>query len=170
MDINTKYVIGIVVSALVLVGIFLFINSKTNGVAIKDNPELDSLAMCIKDKGTIFYGAFWCPHCKATKEMFGSGAKYLPYKECSTADGASQVKECTDKGVEGYPTWVFADGTRLSGETTLNTLSLRTGCPLPPDLSDGTPDASSGSSSPAVSGASTTPVSTGASSPIKLQL
>lgn len=92
--------------------------------------QYDNLAQCIKDSGTTFYGAFWCPHCQATKAMFGKSARLLPYVECSTPDGKSQLPVCTDQGVQGYPTWVFPDGSRLTGEQTLQTLAEKTSCPL----------------------------------------
>ncbi len=93
--------------------------------------------MCLKDKGATFYGAFWCPHCKAQKKLFGSSAKYLPYIECSTADASGQTKECIDKKIEGYPTWELADGTRIPNDSVdgagvkLETLAEKTGCQLP---------------------------------------
>ncbi len=93
--------------------------------------KLDTLATCIKDAGAIFYGAFWCPHCQNQKAMFGSSAKLLPYIECSTPDGNSQLPVCTEAGVTGYPTWKFADGTTRSGEVELLELSEITNCPLP---------------------------------------
>jgi len=93
--------------------------------------KLDAFATCIKDSGAKFYGAFWCPHCQNQKALFGSSAKLLPYIECSTPDGKGQLSVCTDVGVEGYPTWVFASGTRESGEVLLERLSELTNCPLP---------------------------------------
>jgi len=92
---------------------------------------LDGFAQCLKDKGALFYGAFWCPHCQNQKKMFGRSEKLLPYVECSTADGRSQLPVCAEKKIEGYPTWVFTDATRESGEVPLETLSAKTGCPLP---------------------------------------
>lgn len=92
--------------------------------------QLDSFAQCIKDKGIIFYGAFWCPHCQATKSLFGNSAKLLPYVECSTADGQGQLQVCKDKGIKSYPTWVRPDGTTITGEHTLQELSDFSGCPL----------------------------------------
>jgi thiol-disulfide isomerase/thioredoxin len=92
--------------------------------------KYDTLAQCINDSGATFYGAFWCPHCQATKAMFGKSAKLLPYVECSTPDGKNQLSICTDKDIKGYPTWVFADGTRASGEQTMQVLAEKTGCPL----------------------------------------
>ena len=91
----------------------------------------DVLATCIKNSGAVFYGTFWCPHCQATKNLFGSSASLLPYVECSTADGKGQTQICIDKNIQGYPTWIFADGTSLSGEQTLQTLANKTSCTLP---------------------------------------
>lgn len=93
--------------------------------------KYDGLATCIKDSGTTFYGAFWCPHCQAQKALFGTAEKLLPYVECSTPDGSSQTQVCTDAKVTGYPTWVFKDGSRLSGEVSLADLAQKTSCVLP---------------------------------------
>lgn len=93
--------------------------------------KLDTFAQCLKDEGAVFYGAFWCPHCQATKGLFGRSAKLLPYVECSTADGQGQTQACADKGISNYPTWEFADGSRLTGERTLQELAEKTGCQLP---------------------------------------
>lgn len=91
----------------------------------------DDFAICLKDKGAVFYGAFWCGHCNNTKEMFGSSVKFLPYVECSTDNGKGQVQICTDKKIEGYPTWEFSDNSRELGEVSLEKLSEKTGCILP---------------------------------------
>jgi thiol-disulfide isomerase/thioredoxin len=92
---------------------------------------LDTFASCLSASGTKFYGAFWCPHCQSQKALFGRSTRLLPYVECSTPDGKSQLPICTDAGVTGYPTWVFADGTRESGEFSLKHLSEKTQCALP---------------------------------------
>lgn len=93
--------------------------------------QYDQFATCIKDSGTTFFGAFWCPHCRNQKALFGSSAKLLPYKECSTPDGKGQLTVCNDAGIESYPTWQFPDGSRRSGEVSLEDLSELTNCPLP---------------------------------------
>jgi thiol-disulfide isomerase/thioredoxin len=97
--------------------------------------KYDAFAMCLKDKGATFYGAFWCPHCQAQKKLFGTSARLLPYVECSTADAQGQTQICIDKKIEGYPTWELADGTRLPVENeagvTLATLAAKTSCELP---------------------------------------
>ena len=109
----------------ILGGTIYFLNRE------KGPGPLDSLAQCIKDSGAIFYGAFWCPHCQAQKASFGSSEKLLPYIECSTPDGNSQVALCASKGIKGYPTWVYSDGSVETGEQTPAHLAEKTGCEMP---------------------------------------
>ncbi len=91
----------------------------------------NSFAQCLGEKGATFYGAFWCPHCTDQKKLFGRSAKHLPYVECSTPNGQGQTRACTEKGVSGYPTWEFADGSRESRVLRLEELAEKTGCVLP---------------------------------------
>ncbi len=96
----------------------------------KNQPgEFDEFATCIKDSGTIFYGAFWCPHCQTQKALFGKSADLLPYVECSTPS-KSQNKICNDAGIESYPTWKFPDGTIATGEKSFQELSDKTKCEI----------------------------------------
>ncbi|ETB64188.1 TPA: thioredoxin [Candidatus Nomurabacteria bacterium] len=121
-----RFILFIILLVLIVgaVGVFANMGSKKSG-------KLDGFAQCLVSSGAKFYGTFWCPHCQSQKKMFGSSAKYLPYIECSTPNGAGQLDVCKENGIEGYPTWVFADGSRLSGELPLQTLSEKTSCPLP---------------------------------------
>jgi len=91
-------------------------------------------ARCIKASGAIFYGAFWCPHCENEKKLFGDSAQFLPYVECSTPDGRNQSQVCKDASVKNYPTWVFGDGSRLTGEVPLGQLAEKTGCAMPTSI------------------------------------
>ena len=77
------------------------------------------------------YGAFWCPHCKAQKELFGDSWQFVTYVECSLPNEQGQTEFCRQMGIEGYPTWEFPDGSRQSGEVPFSQLSERSGCPLP---------------------------------------
>ncbi len=100
----------------------------------QDNPReaaLVEFAKGLKDKGVVFYGAFWCPHCQNQKKLFGSAAKHLPYVECSTPDGKSMTQQCKEKKIDGFPTWDFSDGSRASGELSLQELSEKSGVVLP---------------------------------------
>lgn len=111
--------------------------------------KLDAFATCLKDKGAIFYGAFWCPHCQNQKALFGASAKLLPYVECSTPDGRGRLPICDDAGVTGYPTWDFADGSRLTGEISLQELAEKTSCVLPSGEDETSAPIEEGVSSPA---------------------
>jgi hypothetical protein len=119
--------------AVLLLGLFVFLG--TSGGFTKPAPLEDAavtaFAQCLGEKGAIFYGAFWCPHCQAQKKLFAGSDKALPYVECSTPDGQGQTALCREKGVESYPTWIFADGSRVTGEQTFETLAAKTGCALP---------------------------------------
>lgn len=93
--------------------------------------KLDSFAQCLSEKGAMFYGAFWCPHCRDQKLLFGKSQKLMPYTECSTPDSKSQLPICIEKKITIYPTWEFADGTRKEGVLPLEELATITGCVLP---------------------------------------
>jgi thiol-disulfide isomerase/thioredoxin len=132
MDNNVKIFISIV--GLLILGVLMTVMLRSNTEPIGPG-KYDVFAQCLKDKGAIFYGAFWCPHCQAQKKLFGSSAKLLPYVECSTANGSGQLQICKDKNISNYPTWELADGTRLPTENsagvTLETLAAKTSCELP---------------------------------------
>jgi thiol-disulfide isomerase/thioredoxin len=128
MDNNVKIFVSII--GVLILGTIATVLLKSN--ATPPGPgKYDTFAQCLKDKGAVFYGAFWCPHCQATKKLFGSSAKLLPYVECSNPDGQSQNQTCNDKKIASYPTWEFADGSRLTGELTLQQLADKTSCVLP---------------------------------------
>ena len=130
MEKNAKIFVSIiVVLVLGILGIILW-QSKGGATSVPSG-KYDTFAQCLKDKNAIFYGAFWCPHCQATKKMFGSSAKFLPYVECSTPDATAQTQACLDKKITTYPTWIFADGSELNGETTFQQLADKTSCVLP---------------------------------------
>ena len=122
---------GVMIFWLVLLALIV-IGVGTSFYAGTQPGKLDSFTQCLKDKGMVFYGAFWCSHCQATKKMFGRSAKLLPYVECSTTDGKEQLQVCKDKGIQSYPTWTFPNATStLTGERTLQELALASGCTLP---------------------------------------
>ena len=90
----------------------------------------DALAQCLTDKGVKMYGAWFCPHCAAQKEAFGTAFHYVTYVECAAAD-KSELQVCKDAGIKGYPTWIYPDGTKLDGEQPLTKLAEKAGCEAP---------------------------------------
>lgn len=126
MNKGTIVIAGVAVAMVALIG-FVAMNNDTASVPGK----LDTFAQCLGEKGVTFYGAFWCPHCQEQKRDFGTSAKLLPYVECSLPDGRTRTPICIEKGIESYPTWDFADGTRVTGNMKLEELRDKTGCELP---------------------------------------
>ncbi len=116
-----SWIFTILAVAAIVVGIFIYSNKPG---------QYDTFAMCVANSGTKFYGAFWCPHCQAQKALFGASAKKLPYVECSTPNGQGQTQACIDKDIKSYPTWEFADGTRHTGEISMEDLASSTACAL----------------------------------------
>ena len=127
---NNRVKIFILVIVLLILGTVVLAMTSDHSSAGAPG-KYDQFAQCLQEKGAKFYGAFWCPHCQAQKKMFGTSAKYLPYVECSTADGNGQTQVCIDNKVASYPTWEFTDGSRLTGEIPLTTLAEKTSCVLP---------------------------------------
>lgn len=107
-------------AVLVAVAVLYF----SNPVARVD-ANVETFAQCLTQKGAAMYGADWCSHCQNQKRAFGSAFKHVEYVQCP-----HNQQLCTEKGVTGYPTWLFPDGTRLTGEQTLEQLSRSSGCEL----------------------------------------
>lgn len=84
------------------------------------------LAKCLKENGAKLYAAEWCGHCKKQKAAFGDGLEYLDFTEC--AEGDDWAQDCKDADITSVPTWIFADGTRQSGNTALDKLASLSGC------------------------------------------
>ena len=90
-------------------------------------------AQCLTNKNVTMYGAYWCPHCANQKKLFGTqGFEKVKYVECAVGGPSAQPVLCTEKKIEGYPTWIFPDGSRLQGEISLEELSKKGVCSLPP--------------------------------------
>ena len=124
----------------ILIGFFVLVAGCTDGnsgINPGTNPPanavvaspMDDFAKCLTEKGAKFYGASWCPHCKDQKDSFGSSLQYVKYIECATSSG--QTMECDAAGVDRYPTWIFADGSKLTGNLPFDALASKTGCTAP---------------------------------------
>lgn len=86
-----------------------------------------ALSRCLAARGATMYGAAWCSHCQRQKQLFGPAFANVPYVECP-----EQPERCVALQVHGYPTWVFADGTRVEGVQTLPQLAQAAGCASKP--------------------------------------
>jgi hypothetical protein len=123
MKTSTSYYVAIGIVIVALVGYFVM---KPLGPG-----QYDEFAQCLTEKGAVMYGAYWCPHCLNQKKMFGRSWQFVNYVECDRRGDNANPELCAANNVEGYPTWIFADGTRLTGELSLKVLGDKTGCDLP---------------------------------------
>src|SRR5665811_873658 len=70
---NMKIFVSVII--ILILGVAMTIlTRRTNAPEVPG--QYDEFAQCIKDSGTVFYGAFWCSHCQAQKKMFGSSADF----------------------------------------------------------------------------------------------
>ncbi|MBC8353054.1 MAG: tandem-95 repeat protein [Planctomycetes bacterium] len=103
--------------------------------------DLVAFAQALADSGTRFYGAAWCPHCTAQKELFEDGGDFLPFIEVTNldnpvtlnaaGDGTDTTLNPSGVAINSFPTWEFPDGSRLEGEQSLATLAQRSGVAIP---------------------------------------
>ena len=102
-------------------------------VALAEDKNHDAFAQCLTKKQVTMYGAFWCPHCKDQKELFGRSFVYINYVECAVPGEPPNVQTpvCRDKQIRKYPTWIFPDGERIEAIQTMEQLSQKSGCKLP---------------------------------------
>jgi hypothetical protein len=120
----------LIISGAVIISIAILILAViNNGNKVTIPGQYDNFAQCLAEKGATMYGAEWCPHCKDQKAAFGDSFKYIKYVECP-----DNIKLCIDKGVQGYPTWLFTGTTTqvegFEGNKTMQELAKVTGCQL----------------------------------------
>ena len=83
-------------------------------------PEQLALAEHLRQRGAVFYGAWWCSHCFHQKNLFGTEAgRLLPYVECDKEEAGRQ--RCAAANVGAYPTWVLG-GERKEGVQSMKEL------------------------------------------------
>ncbi len=91
--------------------------------------EYDDFAKCLTKNDVKMYGAYWCPHCKDQKELFGNSFKYITYVECARSDGLGQTDACNEEGITAYPTWKV-NGKLEVGGLSIGDLSSKSGCSI----------------------------------------
>jgi hypothetical protein len=89
--------------------------------------EQRALSEWLRQRGVIFYGAWWCPACFQQKNLFGKEAgNRLPYVECDKEESGRQ--QCQAATVRAYPTWVMGSQ-RLEGVQSIEQLRRWSGFP-----------------------------------------
>ncbi len=130
---NNSFKIIIVILVIVVLAIVVVLAKNTDPQEVVTlTPELEAFNNCLADSGAKFYGAIWCPHCAEQKEILGYTKFQTPptYIECSPVQGAPLLAECQAAGIQSFPTWDFADGSRQTGTMSIDMLSAKTSCEL----------------------------------------
>jgi len=91
-----------------------------------DGAYIEKLAKYLTDQGMVFYGAYWCAHCKEQKKILGDAMKYIDYVECDPEGENANPDECSAQKIEAYPTWVYK-GQKYQGAKSLAELAKITG-------------------------------------------
>jgi len=94
-----------------------------------ENPELDTFAKCLTERGYEMAGTESCSHCRAQKARFQDSFRFIRYHDCK-----ADTSWCRDKGIRAYPTWVSPDGKLHVGEKELSELSALSGCDIDRNL------------------------------------
>ncbi|MEA5538641.1 vitamin K epoxide reductase family protein [Limnoraphis robusta Tam1] len=75
-------------------------------IATTSGPAELELARHLQQIGAKEYGAYWCPHCKDQKLLFGKEAfAMIDYVECDPKGKNARASLCQEAGITGYPTW-----------------------------------------------------------------
>lgn len=82
-------------------------------------------AECLTSKNVVMYGQDTCLNCKKQKTMFAEDFRRIHYINCDI-----HQDECTQKGIQGYPTWMY-NGQSLMGVQTFQKLGALSGCAVP---------------------------------------
>ncbi len=124
---NKKAIFGVVFVLLIGVALAFSLEINTGGAS----EEKKKFAQCLTDKGAKFYGAYWCPHCKRQKHLFGDAMENINYIECSpNGRNEPMAQVCRDANIQSFPTWIV-EGKRYSGVLSLQRLGSITGCKPP---------------------------------------
>lgn len=127
MNNTQKYIVSVAVILIIGFVVWGVLQARQN---TRSSAEVTAFAQCLASKKVTMYGAYWCSHCQNQKALFGDAFSYVPYVECTENE-----KECTAKGVAGFPTWIVpgtnGTSTKLEGEQSFEALARASGCQPP---------------------------------------
>jgi len=104
-------------------------------ITSKSTPQAIDLAKHLQSQNAMFFGTFWCPHCRNQRTFFGEEAfKFINYVECDPR-GYNYDKMLADKykiNEVGFPSWLNLghDDKIISGEMDLVTIAKLSSFPL----------------------------------------
>lgn len=114
-----------------IIAVLLAVVTTLSACAMMNPSKYDDFAQCLTEEDVTYYGSFTCPACAQQDQLFRASKEYIDYVECTTPDGQGTTVTCQTEEITSTPTWEFADGTRLEGVQSLETLADMTDCELP---------------------------------------
>ena len=92
----------------------------------------DALAKCIAQSEHHILWRVLVPALRRAERPSSALARNIfpTWNARSTGTSGGETQVCIDHNITQYPTWVFADGSRLVGVQTPQTLATKTGCAL----------------------------------------
>ena len=124
MDQRMRVFITFVILVVVLFGLYAATNwiSRTTGYVLGEDEKM-SLAICLAQKGAVFYVSDSCAECDAEKKIFGEDA----FAKLIVVNCDKQPLGC--KSVENVPAWRIEDNF-VYGFQSFKELSSFSTCPL----------------------------------------
>lgn len=114
--------IALLAAALILTALFVLWPQFTASQQLSTRAQF---AECLSSKGVAMYGTDTCPNCQLQKGMFEDDFRRIHYINCDI-----HQEECTQKGIQGYPTWMY-NGQSMMGVQPFQSLSSFSGCAAP---------------------------------------
>jgi hypothetical protein len=124
MQDKKQTIVSVIVLIIVAGLIWGFASFNTEKEVVDESMEV--FAKCVADKGLTMYGAEWCGHCANERKAFGDAFKFISYVECP-----ENIQLCTEKQINGYPTWIDGAGQKYEGAIGIKGIAQVSGCPLP---------------------------------------
>ncbi len=93
--------------------------------------DLAAFANLLRTNGVTLYGAAWDATTTAQRQLFGDGSQFLNFVEVTNPNRTFNTTATANSITTTSPTWIFSDGSRLTGTQSLEALSLQLSLAVP---------------------------------------
>jgi Ca2+-binding RTX toxin-like protein/cyclophilin family peptidyl-prolyl cis-trans isomerase len=93
--------------------------------------DLAAFARQLRDNGVTLYGAAWDATTTAQRQLFGDGSQFLNFVEVTNPNHTLNATATANNITTTSPTWIFSNGSRLSGTQSLADLALQLSIVVP---------------------------------------
>ncbi len=93
--------------------------------------DLAAFANVLRANGVTLFGAAWDSTTTAQRQLFGDGSQFLNFVEVTNPNHTFNTIATENNITTTSPTWIFSDGSRLTGTQTLEALALQLSIVVP---------------------------------------